>query len=300
MFPESPFSSRSAGTAAASFLKFPAGSRVEAMGGAASASARGAEAVFYNPAGILGQPQAPASDLILGYSNLLSGAQAGSAAMSRSISGVGTVAAGLVYFAHGGQTAYDAKGDPVGEFSPSDFALSVAFSRGFADKVRAGAGLKVIRSSLQSDSAGSAAVDLGVQFPGLLALGDGPLDVGASVSHLGLPMRLGGSAYPLPMRLSGGVLWHVNPVLKASMDAHFPVDDDAYMSLGVELLIAMGKGIQGALRAGYNQGATRGIDGLTGVTAGCGLDLGRFRFDYAWAPYGDLGHANRASLGLRF
>ncbi|MFA6317233.1 MAG: PorV/PorQ family protein [Elusimicrobiota bacterium] len=300
MFPEDPFSNRSAGATAAPFLKFPAGARVSALGGTSAAVSEGSEAVFYNPAGILARRGQGNSDLNLGYSNLISGAQAGSAAYSRSLGKTGTVAAGLVYFAHGSQTAFDAKGDPVGSFSPSDFALTAAYAHGFGKAVRAGAGIKAIRSSLQSDSAGAAAVDLGVQLLGLVNLGDGPLDLGASVSNLGMPMRLGDVSQPLPLALSGGVLWHVNPALAASMDGHLPVDDDPYMSLGVELLISLGKTGSASVRAGYDQGAQRGVDGLAGVTAGGGVDFGWLRFDYAWAPYGDLGHANRANLGFRF
>ncbi|MBI5882626.1 MAG: PorV/PorQ family protein [Elusimicrobia bacterium] len=300
MFPEAPFSDRSGGTTAAPFLKFPAGARIEAMGGASAAAARDCEAVFYNPAGTLIGAKGPRSDFGLGYSNLISGAQAGSVAYSRSLGKAGTVAAGLVYFIHGAQTAYDSKGDPVGEFSPSDFALTGAYSYGFGRNIRVGAGIKAIRSSLQSESAASAAVELGAQFLRVVELGDGPLDLGLSVSNLGMPMRLGGVSQPLPLRLSGGALWRVNPMLNATMDGHLPVDDDPYMSLGVELVIGLSKAGKGSVRTGFNQAATRGIDKLAGVTVGGGLDFGWLRFDYAWAPYGDLGHANRANLSFRF
>ncbi|MBI4678525.1 MAG: PorV/PorQ family protein [Elusimicrobia bacterium] len=286
---------------AAPFLKFPAGARLEAMGGTSAAGAQGCEAVFYNPAGIVIGSKSPRSDLGLGYSNLLTGANAGSVAYALSIGRNGTVAGGLVYFAHGGQTAYDAKGDPVGQFSPSDFALSAAYAHAFAGgKVRAGGLIKAIRSSLQSESAGAAAVDLGAQALGLVSLGDGPLDLGVSVSNLGMPMRLGGVSQALPLHLRGGFLWRVNPMLNAAMDGHLPVDDDPYMSLGVELLATVGKAGSAAVRAGYNQAHMRGIDGFAGATAGAGLDLGWLRVDYAWSPYGELGHVNRANLAFRF
>ena len=127
-----------------------------------------------------------------------------------------------MYFIHGAQTAYDSKGDPVGDFSPSDFALTGAYSYGFGRGIRVGAGIKAIRSSLQSESAAAAAVDLGAQFLRVVELGDGPLDLGLSVSNLGMPMSLGGVSQPLPMSLSGGVLWRVNPMLNATMDTTCP------------------------------------------------------------------------------
>lgn len=319
MFPETPFTVESAGTTAASFLKFPVGARLEAMGGVSAAAAAGPEAIFYNPAGIVaGQHALPApgvpgggvpppraagsglpSQLLLGYSRLVSGANAGSAAFVRSLGKRGSVGGGIVYFSHGTQTNYDALGDRAGSFSPSDIAFSLTCARRFWDILAVGAGLKVIRSTLETESAAAVAVDLGAQAVNVLRLADAPLDLGLSLSNFGSPMKLGGAEQPLPLHLRGGVLWHLNPVVSASIDGNLPIDDDPYVSLGVEARMKTGSLIA-SLRSGFNQKYSRGLEGFAGATAGAGLDLGRFGVDYAWVPFGDLGQIHRATLALRF
>lgn len=267
------------------------------MGGAAAASAQGAEALFWNPAGIGRlEPESPA-DLALGYSNLLETTYAGSAAYARPANG-GVVGAGLVYFSQSSLTSYNAVGDPNGTFTPVDLAVCFAYARR-VNKVLLGGGLKAIRSSISDASAATAAVDLGLQALHVTNVGDGAVDIGAALSNLGPPLRLGSVASALPMTLRAGFLWHTSPTFNSAIDVVLPVDSDPYAVLGVETVLKQASW-KGSLRMGYNQGRSRGIKGLTGLTAGAGLDLNRFRIDYAWVPFGDLGAANRIAIALRF
>jgi hypothetical protein len=83
------------------------------------------------------------------------------------------------------------------------------------------------------------------------------------------------------------------------LDLNLPVDGDPYVSYGLEAILRQ-KFWTGALRVGFNQSRGRGIDGISGLTAGAGFDLDTFRFDYAWIPFGDLGMTNKVSLAFRF
>jgi hypothetical protein len=78
-----------------------------------------------------------------------------------------------------------------------------------------------------------------------------------------------------------------------------PVDDSPYASIGTELYLR-DKSYTAYLRLGFNQTASRHVDGLVGLTGGAGIDFKRFRLDYAWVPYGDLGMTNRLTLAFRF
>ena len=297
MFPESPFSEKAIGTTGAQFLKIPQGARHEAMGGTAAASAEGAEALFWNPAGLAGlEPESPAS-LALSYGALLESTYAGAASYARP-AGAGAWALGLVYFSQSAMTSYSAVGDPTGEFSPYDIALGGGYARKLGP-VRVGAGLKLIRSEIAGESGTAGAVDLGIQAMHVSDVGEGPLDVGASISNLGPGLKVGEESSALPTHLRLGALWHTSPVLNSAVDLNFPVDEDPYISVGVEGFYKQPKW-KGSVRLGYNQSHGRGVDGLSGVTGGVGLDLGRLRFDYAWVPFGDLGTSNRITLAFRF
>lgn len=267
------------------------------MGDAGAAAAEGAEALFWNPAGLARiEPQSP-SDLSLSYGNLLETTYAGSATYAFPAP-FGVLAAGLSYFSQASLTSYNSVGDPTGNFTPVDLAVSLDYARR-VNRILLGGGLKIVRSSLSNSSAMTVAADLGFQALHVTEAGEGAVDVGAAVSNLGPPLRLGSVASALPMVLRAGFLWHTSPVLNSAIDVVMPVDQDPYAALGLEGVFKQPKW-KGFLRLGYNQGRAHGISGLTGVTAGTGLDFNQVRIDYAWVPFGDLGATNRVAVAFRF
>lgn len=238
------------------------------------------------------------SELALGYSNLLQDTYAGSVAYAKPGVGGGVLGLGAHYFLQSAQTGYNALGDQTGTFAPYDLAVSAAYARR-DDRLLWGGGAKVIRSEIDGVSGVSAALDLGVQALHVSEIGDGPLDVGAALRNVGPPIKVGAESSSLPMELRGGGLWHASPNFSAVLDLVLPVDDDPYASFGLEAGVRQ-KDWAGFLRAGYNVARSRGIEGLTGVSLGAGLDVSRLRVDYAWVPLGDLGTTNRVALVFRF
>lgn len=298
MFPESPFTAKAAGTTSAAFLKLPNGARYEALGGSGAALVEGADSVFWNPAGLGRFNAETPADLALSYSNLLEGSYTGAASYAHPRVGPGALAVALQYFSQGAMTSYSSVGDNTGSFAPNDLALTGAYGM-TVNRLRMGWALKLIRSSIAEQSGATAALDFGLQADRVADLGDGPLDVGASMSNLGPPMKLGSATSALPFSLRGGAVWRASPNFSAILDLVMPADQTPYVTMGGEIFTRQ-KGWAGFVRLGFNQARTRSIDGLTGLTAGAGLDLERFRIDYAWVPYGDLGMMNRITLAFRF
>jgi hypothetical protein len=298
IFPSSPFSGNAAGTTGATFLTLPTGGREDAMGGAAAAGTEGAEAMFWNPAGLGRMAPEARPELAMGYSDLLSQTYAGSLAYAHPLGAKGVLGVGLDYFSQSPQTAYSSVGDSTGQFTPYDAALGAAYAYRLGSYLL-GAGAKLIRSSI-ADTAGTAfAVDLGFQAPHVIDLGEGPLDAGASINNLGTPMRVGSVSAPLPMTMRLGGQWHIVPTVNAALDLVLPVDNSPYVAFGLEGVMKQ-NGWKGFLRLGYDMNNGRGVDGLGGITAGVGVDFSRFRLDYAWVPFGDLGTTNRILMVFRF
>lgn len=269
------------------------------MGGSFCAAVDSSESVFWNPAGLTRLGAAGRSDLSLSYNALLQSSYGGALAYARPAPGHGVFGAGIIYFSAGSISGYNALGDPTGSFSPSDISVLAAFGRSFKD-FSLGAGFKIIRSQVNGVSGTTVALDLGIQAQNVSQMGEGPVDVGASIQHLGPALRLGGNSDPLPLKIQAGALWHISRALGGLFDVHMAVDQEPYASVGVEWLPLAGGTFKAGLRGGYNMSNTRGIDGLTGMSGGLGLDIRRFRLDYSWAPFGDLGAANRATLGFAF
>jgi len=274
------------------------------MGGATAAVAQGAEALFQNPAALARLTADSPSEVAFGYDALLETAYQGAAAYARPLGSQGAVGAGLLYASQAPQTTYNSVGDAGGSFAPLDVAAGAGYARRVGP-VALGAGLKLIRSSLADQTGASAALDLGVQAKHVADIGDGPLDLGASATNLGPPLKLGTAASPLPLNLRGGAVWRASANFDAAFDLVVPVDADPYVAVGAEArfpaaLVGSARPWCAALRGGYNQNAGRTVDGFAGVTFGAGLDFAALRVDYAWVAAGSLGSASRVTLALRF
>jgi hypothetical protein len=304
VFPPGAFSSRASGGTGAAFLKAASGARTASMGNAGVAAAHGSESVFHNPAA-LGRFEAEASpELSVGYQALLADTYAGAFAYSRPVGRSGVFAGGLLYASQEAQSQLSGQGDEVGRFTPYDVALGGWYAHRF-ERVGLGGGLKLIRSKLLDRSGSTAAVDFGARAAHVADIGEGPLDLGFSFVNLGPPIKLGSTADPLPFTGRLGTLWRANQSFDLALDLVFPVDQDPFVALGLEkrlLAASVGspKPWSAALRLGYEQARTRGVDGITGVSAGFGLDIARLRMDYAWVPSGDLGTVHRFTLAFRF
>jgi len=275
------------------------------MGGVSAAAGRGAESVFLNPASLARVEAESPSEVALGYDALLETAYSGSVAYSRPLGRDGAFGAGLLYTSQGAQTAYNNLGDASGKFTPTDLALGAWYARRLLGPLSLAGGAKIIRSSLDDRSGTTIAADLGLLAKHVFDLGEGPVDLGFSFTNVGPPLKLGGTADPLPARMRMGGQWRVSPVFDTALDINFPVDQDPYMSLGVEGRLPVSKlGANKpwaiALRGGYDQNRTRGVDGFTGFSAGAGFDFAALRLDYAWLPFGDLGSVNRITIAFRF
>ena len=276
------------------------------MGGTVSAGAQGAESLFQNPAALARlKPDSP-SEIAVGYDSFLETEYQGAAVYARPLGPDGALAAGVVYASQSPQTGYDALGNASGSFTPLDFAAGAGYARRLGP-VDVGGGLKVINSALDGRSGTTAALDIGAVFRHCDDLGEGPVDIGASVQNFGPALKLGSSSDPLPFRARVGGLWRASPTFDLQGDMVFPVDRDPYEAVGIEArfpfeITGASRPWSAALRAGYDGSRDQGgMNGwLAGMSFGGGLDMAALRVDYAWVGLGELGGANRVTLAFRF
>lgn len=300
LFPKDAFSDGAAGTTAAAFLKIPAGARAQGLGGSHVAAAADSEAMFWNPAGLARLEKAGLSDASFGYGALLETSYAGTMAYARPLSADrGAFGVSLTYFSQSSIQGYGVRGDPEASFTPKDYALSGAYGRKLG-RVLLGGGLKVIRSELADVSGTGFAADFGVQSERVTDVGEGALDLGASILNFGPPLKMGSSSDPLPCILRGGSLWHISPTVNALLDGNFPVDGDPFVGFGLEADLPVQESFKASFRGGYNTRNASDIEGLAGMSLGFGVTVYRFRLDYAWVPMGDLGSTHRVTMGLKF
>ena len=285
----------SAGTAGFNFLKIGVGARPAALGGAYTAISGDLEATGWNPAGLYGIQERTAT---LSYSSYLVDTEAGF--LSVAFAGPDRVwGLSVTYFSHGDLVRRDVDGLDLGTFGASDVAVYVTAAQQVLNrKLTVGINLKAIYSNIDEWTSDAYVVDLGLIAPGPIK----GMKVGASLANLGT-VRSGfteGFKDSLPVVFRAGFTHrpaHSPLPMMFVADLNVPNDGDAYFTFGAEIDVAD----RLFLRPGYSLQQT-GLDGdeNLGLSAGAGVDLDRYRFDYAFTSFPALGDVHRLSLSGKF
>lgn len=289
------FSSTGRGTTAGGFLELGVGGRAMGMGGAYTAAADDATALYWNPAGLTGVERRSASFM---HASHLQGSFYDYAVYAQKLGDQGAVAASFQYFDFGSLAQTDANYNSLGSFHPNDLALTAGYARKIAalDGVSAGASVKYIRSVI-TQTAQTAAVDLGLTSRGYL---DRRLRVAAAALNIGGTLKYRDTTENLPLTVKVGGLFQITPRWAASLDLASPRDDAPYAAVGTELRLPVSGGWDFAGRLGYNSQTLGDVTGVSGLSLGVGVGSPRLSFDYAFTPYGGVGITNRFSVSARF
>ncbi len=303
-----------AGSTSATFLKLGVGARAVGMGGAFTGVADDPYAIYWNPAGLAsleGQKNIGFfhNDYFQGLKQefmLYTAPAEGLALLKRRELRSGVWGVGLDYF----YTPKDMErrsganeNDPLSPISASEGkfgAYDLALSAGYGWKPRRdlslGFALKAIRQSIDTKTAASAALDLGV-LKDFSWLGE-DLTAGFSVQNIGPGIKFISRRYDLPLVFKAGLSGRLpGSGALIALEADKPIDNYPSFVLGTEYpLIAML-----ALRAGYRyRYMGNELGPWSGFSAGAGIAFGALSFDYAFSPFGELGNSHRFSLNAGF
>lgn len=318
------------GTSSLQFLKVMPTARATAMGEAFSTLATGADAVFWNPSGVVyAQHPQFAGTLTL----WLFDSKQGALSFAYPMDEWGTIGVQLQYVDFGSiqETSVDQLrfiGDPsqgnynlglTGRtFSPYSYAIGITYARQLTDKFAAGVTAKFVNESLWSGSTMSVVnpstglsesvntfarqflFDFGMQYK----TGFRSIRMGVSIQNFGKQVKFAKESYPAPLtfRIGGAAdLIGKDAVLEQSAtnritiayDLFQPNDYDQQMHAGAEY--AMDETI--FLRAGYKFHYDS-----DGFTAGAGVKQSivgmRLAFDYSYGAMGEfLPSVHRISIG---
>jgi hypothetical protein len=294
------FSSQAVGTAGSSFLRIGSGARAAAMGGAYSAVADDAGAVYWNPAGLA---LLQGRSLQLSHSgdqdgvnleNVAFGAQAGRLGFGGALS----------YRDVGSIDRTDANGDSQGVYRPRDYAATVSLATDlhFASlpegALAAGVSGKVFKSKIVEEANGYA-FDAGLL--GRKELGeDWVVRAAAVAQNLGVRVKFDQESDPLPTTFRLGLALLSRPHWLVSGEAFLPRSNGLQGGLGVEFVGQPFKGIRGSLRCGANTLTLSDVSPLSALSMGAGLSFGMISLDYAVGMVGDASQMHRVTLGFRF
>ncbi|MCX5786244.1 MAG: PorV/PorQ family protein [Elusimicrobia bacterium] len=286
----SPVSARAeTGTTAMPFLKIDSGARAAALGGAYSAAGDDAASVFYNPAGAA---LADRKELELSHNEWLQGLRNENLAYVQPLGKNFTAFGGANVLLSGAMNKYDASGGNTGSFNSLEGAFSLGLAAGLGGNCYGAAALKTFYQKADKNSAFAFGGDAGL----LKIYGD--WSFGASVSNLGAKLKLGSTAFSLPLIIRAGAANRLNEQFLLSADAVKAGESQTAFCAGAEGEFMIRENEAFFVRAGYKSGRSQYTG--PGFTAGIGIKNNDLRLDYAFSPYGDLGDSHRITLSFRF
>lgn len=317
------------GSTSLQFLKVMPVARATAMGDAYAVWAKGAEAIFWNPAGLA---YTEGTEVSMTYLQWIFDTQQGALSASQSLGDYGTVGLQLQYIDYGSieeaiwAPPYNADLNMPGltgrTFKPYSYVVGVSYGTKITDKFSTGLSVKYIHESLYNDKEilvtryvpdtatvkvktwGTVVLfDYGIHYK----TGFRSIELGASVQNFGPNVKYAEEDQPAPMVFRIGIaanfigpeaLLVVDEANRLGMefDLIHPNDYDQQYHVGLEYEFSQ----LVALRCGYKFNYD-----ADGFTAGLGLKqtLGgtRFTVDYSFGSMSyHLGNVHRISLGVGF
>ncbi len=276
------------------FLEVPAGARAGGMGGAYASVARGAEAVFWNPAGLDG---VKGTQLNATHTESIQQLRFEHVALAGRMFGGGLAASVRAMYSEPIEERDDI-GNLVGSFGAHDLEFALGWGGSVAPGVTFGLTGQYVRERIANLSAATWAMGAGTAWqPEALS----NLRLAASVQNLGPAAHYTLDGVPgrdvgLPMALQAGGTWRSTfgsgLDLGSTLEARTTRGRAGVVMLGEELATPVGASLRAGVRVG---------DDLNTVSFGAGWASSAFRLDYAFAPSKlGLEDVHRFSIAAQF
>jgi hypothetical protein len=314
-----------AGTTAGAFLQIGAGPRAAALGGAFTAMADDATALYWNPAGL---GRMAGGEVVSSHSEWLADIRHDYVGVALPLAG-GIVGASVTLLGTP-STLVRTEDRPEGTgetFDAADMALGLHYGRAITDRFTVGGSVKLVQQRIWHSTASGVAVDLGTQFRTDFA---GGLTIGATLTNFGTDMRLNGrdlrvfvdddpgatgnndrvpadyalDAWALPMDFSIGVV--TRPLqtrmnqLSLAVDARHPSNNHESLNLGVEYGFRQRFFLRGGFQGVFLDEREGGLSLGVGVQQPLPYERGMAKLDYAYRDAGRLGRAHTVGVSLTF
>lgn len=285
------------------FLRVDNSARAGALGGSFITFFDDADIIFYNPAGMMLLENSPVS---FSFTKHLLDINLASLAYSTEIDNIGRFGTAIQYINYGSFEGADVFGNRNGDFDAGEFAVLLGYAGTLDKNFYYGANAKLIYSSIENESSSAVAMDLGLHY----AIPSQQINIAFVALNLGAQL----SSYldtkeDLPVDVAIGISKRLeNLPLRLALNFHkltekrdkfsqrfkaFSVGAEFYLSKVLSLRF----GYDNEKRSDLKVGSTAGI---AGYSAGVGINVSSYRFDYGYSSLGLIGGLHRISLVTAF
>jgi hypothetical protein len=284
------------GTAGAQELRIPVGSRAVSLGGAVIADVSGAEAIYWNPAGMSAINK---TEAVFSHMEYIADVKLNYFAAMTHLGGFGNLGLSAKILSIG-DIVHRTEDNPEGDgeiFSPTFSVIGLTYSRQLTDRVSFGATSMYINEKIRQEQASGLAFDFGFQY----APGWRGLRLGAVIKNLGPNMKFDGpgfeqiigteprksesAPFELPSSVNFGISYDIYNYQNNRLMAQGAFQSNNFSEDEFRFGAEYSFKDMFFLRGGYT--ASNQTDYIYGPTAGAGLKLKvsgtDITVDYCWA-----------------
>ncbi len=285
------------------FLNIDVSPRAAALGGSLVAGKDDPDVIFYNTAGIRDDEEIPVS---FGYLKHLLDINCFSLSGSYHLENAGNISGGIHYINYGTFTGADKFGNKTGSFSGGEMALVAGYSNYLDTNFTYGVNIKYVFSSLAGYNSSALAFDFGLLYD----FTQFDFQVGLSARNLGFQL----ASYlekneSLPIAVDLGISKGLKFVpiryyitLHNLEEKNEKVPDifkrfSVAAELNASKIFTIRLGYNNKNREDYKTGSSSGI---AGISAGVGINIQKYRFDYTYSSMGEIGSLSRFGISTSF
>ncbi len=295
------------------FLKVDMLASAAAMGGAFTMAGTGANAMFYNPAGMSGTESG--FDLVTSNTSWIADINYIAAGIARSFGNLGTVGVSFVTSDYGDIQGTRLDASTADGYVETDIgnvnsqAIGISYARILTDKFRVGGQVKFASQALganlmpegetKNNEVSGLAYDFGTIFyPGLKSLA-----FGMSIRNFSPQFKYEEEAFELPLTFNIGTSVNLfdfvngpsSSALLIAVDAVHPRDYSERVHVGAEYLFADLLAVRAGYKTNYDEEALSMGFGVKYAVGGIGL-----RIDYSYSQLGAFDGVSRITIGGSF
>jgi len=295
------------------FLKVDMLASAAAMGGAFTMAGKGANAMFYNPAGMSGTESG--FDLVTSNTSWIADINYIAAGIARSFGNLGTVGVSFVTSDYGDIQGTRLDASTADGYVETDIgnvnsqAIGISYARILTDKFRVGGQVKFASQALganlmpegetKNNEVSGLAYDFGTIFyPGFKSLA-----FGMSIRNFSPQYKYEEEAFELPLTFNIGTSVNLfdfvngpsNSALLIAVDAVHPRDYSERVHVGAEYLFADLLAVRAGYKTNYDEEALSMGFGVKYAVGGIGL-----RIDYSYSQLGAFDGVSRITIGGSF
>jgi hypothetical protein len=284
-----------AGSTGMAFLKLGASARGVAMGDAMAGATRGADATFYNPAGLgIGSSSDKRTEFLFMHKEWIQDSRTEFLGTRFSFGEHDALGFSVLTTTVSGIEIRTLPGEAQGTFTSRDLGIGLTYCHEIDGGLRAGVTARFLYEQILIDDAQGMSVDFGAQYDGLI---DG-LTIGAAIANIGKTADFRNEPIKLPALVRAGAAYkhdipdlNTTTLLAADIEDVF-AESQAHVRVGGECSF---KSIF-FIRGGYQFGSEG-----RGLSIGGGVQYGIFGVDYGFSQLSnDLGNGHTIALHAEF